>query len=212
MVKHAIKCKPITAEFSKPSPYGTMQTHKLNIETFLAVAEMVAAQLRIKEADRWSPQICQLKYVSFVSEFPMVTGQQLMWAAEQWIQSTTKDFLRYPTWDELMTPLFRCEGGRVNKSWGFREDLPQYLRPQRWQLDLLPALQSVLSPPDLGNRDAYALAGAAAVAAAQGLLLEAAPEPPRLAPAVESLPGWDDLVQRAENYDPAESTGAAENP
>lgn len=186
--------------------------HKLNIETFLAVAEMVAAQLRIKEADRWSPQICQLKYVSFVSEYPMITGQQLMWSAEQWIQSTTKDFLRYPTWDEMMAPLFRCEGGRVNRSWGFREDLPAYLRPQRWQLDLLPPLQSVLPPPDASNRRAYALAGAAAAAAAQGLLLEAAPEPPRLMPAAESLPGWDELVHRAENYVPDESSGAAEDP
>ena len=41
---------------------------QLTPDTFLAIAEMVAAQLRIK-ADRWSPQICQLKYISFTSEF-----------------------------------------------------------------------------------------------------------------------------------------------
>ena len=53
----------------------------LTIETLLSVAEMIAAQLRIKEADRWTPHICQLKFVSFTSEFPEVTDQQFLWAA-----------------------------------------------------------------------------------------------------------------------------------
>ena len=58
----------------------------LTIETFLAVSEMVASQLRIKEADRWSANICKLKFVSFQTEFPEVNDQQFLWAAEQWIQ------------------------------------------------------------------------------------------------------------------------------
>lgn len=129
----------------------------LSIETFLAVAEMVAAQLRIKESDRWSPHICQLKYVSFTSEFPEVTDPQFLWAAEQWLQSTGgQDFLRYPTWKELMVPLYRSENGLANRSWGFRSDLPAMCRPTGEQLRLLPsAPQSVAAPPDPQNGDAY---------------------------------------------------------
>lgn len=129
----------------------------LTIETFLAVAEMVAAQLRIKESDRWSPHICQLKYVSFTSEFPEVSDPQFLWAAEQWLQGTGgQEFLRYPTWKELMVPLYRPENGLANRSWGFRSDLPAMCRPTADQLRLLPsAPQSVSAPPDPKNADAY---------------------------------------------------------
>ena len=113
---------------------------QLTIETFLAIAEMVAAQLRIKEADRWSPQICQLKFISFTSEFPEVSDQQFLWAAEKWLQSTAgEDFLRYPTWSELMAPLYRCENGLANRNWGFKDELPQLVAPKPEQLAMLPA-------------------------------------------------------------------------
>ena len=79
---------------------------KLTIQTFLAASEMIAAHLRIKEADRWSAQISQLKFVSFSQAYPEVSQEQFLWASEQFVQTTTnKDFLRYPTWDELMTCL-----------------------------------------------------------------------------------------------------------
>lgn len=129
----------------------------LTIETFLSVAEMIAAQLRIKEADRWTPHICQLKFVSFTSEFPEVADQQLLWAAEQWLQDTGgKDFLRYPTWKELMVPLYRSENGLANRSWGFKESLPAACQPSGQQLRLLPAApQSIAASPDPNNASAY---------------------------------------------------------
>jgi hypothetical protein len=127
-----------------------MARHSLTIETFLAVAEMIAAQLRIKEADRWSAAICKLKFVSFTTDFPEVTDPQFLWAAEQWLQSTGgKDFLRYPTWRELMAPLYRTENGLANRSWGFRETLPPMCQPTPAQLQLMPATpQSIAGPPD----------------------------------------------------------------
>jgi len=104
--------------------------NRLTAETFLAVAEMIAAQLRIKEADRWSPHICQLKFHSFTSEFPEITEPQFMWVAEQWIQGTGPDtFKRYPTWRELMAPLYRTQNGMANRSWGFREEPAVLLSP-----------------------------------------------------------------------------------
>ena len=129
----------------------------LTIETFLSVAEMIAAQLRIKEADRWTPHICQLKFVSFTSEFPEVTDQQFLWAAEQWLQGTGgKDFLRYPPWKELMVPLYRAENGLANRSWGFKESLPATCQPSAQQLRLLPeAPRSIAAGPDPSNASAY---------------------------------------------------------
>ena len=129
----------------------------LTIETFLAVAEMIAAQLRIKEADRWTPHICQLKYVSFSTEFPEVSDNQFLWAAEQWLQNTGgKDFLRYPTWKELMVPLYRSENGLANRSWGFRDNLPAMCSPTPQQLAALPAqVRSIAGTPDPQNAAAY---------------------------------------------------------
>jgi hypothetical protein len=129
----------------------------LTIEIFLSVSEMLAAFLRLRESDRWTPHICQLKYVSFVAEFPEVTEGQFVWAAEQWLQSTGGEgFLRYPTWRELMAPLYRCENGLANRSWGFRDDLPPMFLPTAEQLALLPAQpRSLAAPPDPQNAAAY---------------------------------------------------------
>lgn len=129
----------------------------LTAETFLAVAEMIAAQLRIKDADRWSPHICRLKFHSFTTEFPEVNETQFMWAAEQWIQTLDPSaFKRYPTWKELMAPLYRTENGMANRSWGFREGLPAFCQPSASQLALLPSItQSLAAPPDKHNADAY---------------------------------------------------------
>lgn len=133
------------------------QPSGLTIETFLAVAEMVAAQLRIKDADRWSAHICQLKFVSFTTEFPEVSDAQFLWAAEQWLQSTgDRDFIRYPTWRELMVPLYRSENGLANRSWGFRDNLPPMCQPGPQQLALLPRqARSIAASPDPNNAAAY---------------------------------------------------------
>lgn len=133
------------------------QQSGLTIETFLAVAEMVAAQLRIKEADRWTAHICQLKFLSFCSEFPEVSDAQFLWAAEQWLQSTgDRDFIRYPTWRELMVPLYRSENGLANRSWGFRDTLPPLCQPSPQQLAMLPRqVRSISAAPDANNAAAY---------------------------------------------------------
>ena len=133
------------------------RANSLTPETFLAVAEMIAAQLRIKEADRWSPHICRLKFHSFTSEFPEINETQFMWAAEQWIQGLEPNtFKRYPTWKELMAPLYRTENGMANRSWGFREELPSFCRPNASQLAMLPtARRSLAAAPDPHNSEAY---------------------------------------------------------
>lgn len=133
------------------------QANRLTPETFLAVAEMIAAHLRIKEADRWSAHICRLKFHSFNSEFPEITEPQFMWAAEQWIQGLEPNaFKRYPTWKELMSPLYRSENGLANRSWGFRQELPSFCRPTADQVALLPSKPASLSQaPDTHNAAAY---------------------------------------------------------
>lgn len=160
----------------------------LTIETFLAVSEMVAGHLRLKDADRWSPHVCKLKFHSFASAYPEVNEMQFMWAAEQWIQSTNPaTFHRFPVWSELMAPLYRTEGGMANRSWGFRSDLPDFLKPSADQLAKLPVQRtSILSAPDIQNPAAYVTVGRAGEAEAQGLAL-APVAPPVLLPAAPSL-------------------------
>ena len=159
----------------------------LTIETFLAVAEMVAGHLRLKDADRWSPHVCRLKFHSFTSAYPEVSETQFMWASEQWIQSTSPEkFHRFPVWSELMAPLYRTEGGMANRSWGFRESLPSFVQPTSEQCALLPAQrQSILSAPDIQNPAAYVTIGRAGEAESQGLAL--APVAPPLLPAGPGL-------------------------
>jgi hypothetical protein len=152
-----------------------MGQRRLTIADFLAVCEMVASQLRIKESDRWGETICRLKFSSFCSEFPEVSTEMLLWAAEQWIQSTAgKDFLRYPTWRELMAPLYCCKNGLAHRAWGFSPNLPKYLAPTPAQLALLPTTDGPPPPPDPANAAAYQLVGAAA---GQRLLAPASPQP-----------------------------------
>lgn len=162
----------------------------LTPETFLAVAQMVAGHLRLKADDRWSPHVCRLKFHSFTSEFPEVSEAQFMWAAERWIQGTEPGtFLRYPTWAELMAPLYRTEAGRANRSWGPRDDLPPFVRFKPDQLALLPSSpQSVLPPPDQQNPAAYQV-----ISCSQLVLPAAETEPPGL-----SDEEWEAYLKRVQ--------------
>ena len=129
----------------------------LGLKTFLSAVEMVQQALRMKREDFWSPQVCKLKYVSFTSEFPEVNEAQFFWACEQWIQSSgTKDFPRFPTWNQLMGALYNTENGAANRSWGFKRDLPQYLSPTPEQQAMLPATAvSIAGAADPKNAAAY---------------------------------------------------------
>ena len=93
----------------------------LSGETFLEGVEMIQQQLRIKREDHWSQAVCKLKFVSFKSEFPEVNDSQFCWACEQWIQQhSNQDYVTFPLWRELMTPLYAAENGQANRSWGFK--------------------------------------------------------------------------------------------
>lgn len=131
-------------------------------ETFLAVVEMIAGHLRLKESDRWSAHICRLKIRSFAAEFPEVNDRQLLWAAEKWLQGLDNGFHRFPTWRELMAPLYRTEGKLANRSWGPKPGLPEFAQFSPEQLSLLPgAASSSLPPPDATNPAAYEVRRAA---------------------------------------------------
>lgn len=165
---------------------------QLTAETFLAACEMVFSHLRTKEADRWSSHVCRLKFYSFASAFPEVSEAQFFWAAEQWIQTTKPEtFHRFPTWNELMRSLYRCEGGLANRSWGPRDGLPVFLRFTEDQLLQLPPARSVLEPPDPQNAAAYVPVGRGARALAPGETLR-----PELPPAPEQqTPGGRALTR-----------------
>ena len=129
----------------------------LTPNTFLAGVEMIQQQLRIKREDRWSQAVCKLKFVSFQIEFPEVNDAQFFWACERWIQErSAKDYVTFPVWTELMSPLYAVENGHANRSWGFKRDLPAPVRPTDAQKALLPArAKSIAGAADPHNAAAY---------------------------------------------------------
>ncbi len=131
--------------------------NQLDAETFLAGAEMIQQQLRIKRDDQWSTNVCKLKFSSFKTEFPEVSSIQFFWACEQWIQMfSAKAFATFPTWQELMIPLYAAENGKANRSWGFKRDLPSFVAPTESQRAQLPERpRSIAGAADPMNREAY---------------------------------------------------------
>jgi hypothetical protein len=129
----------------------------LSPNTFLAGVEMIQQQLRIKREDRWSPEVCKLKFVSFQTEFPEVNDAQFFWTCEQWIQQrSVKDYATFPIWTDLMAPLYAVENGLANRSWGFKRELPQSLQPSDQQKAMLPAkTRSIAGAADPHNAAAY---------------------------------------------------------
>lgn len=188
----------------------------LSKETFIAVCEMIASHLRIREADRWSQGgTAELKYVSFRSQYPEVNDTQFLWCGEQWIQDCPAGFVRYPTWRELMVYLYRSEGGQANRSWGFRDDLPDFVAPTLEQRRMASGpLRPLLSAPDRTNTDAYVVIGRAGEAERRGLRPVPVEDPPLLAPGVEPGEDWEELIQLAREYDPdaQERDGTAGDP
>ena len=131
--------------------------HQLSPETFFAGVEMLQQQLRVKRDDQWSAAVCKLKFHSFQSEFPEVSDPQFFWACERWIQEySSKDFVRMPTWGQLMAPLYATETGQANRSWGFKRDLPAFVSPTSEQKAMLPEkARSIAGAADPQNAAAY---------------------------------------------------------
>lgn len=145
----------------------------LTFADFLSGCEMVQNHLRIPPAQYWSADVCKLKFSSFQTSFPEASATHFWWACETWIQGVGQAFSRFPTWAELMSPLYKCQGDCPVRAWGFRDDLPTHLRPQPWQLKLLPAPSLALpadsrpfvpAPPREGRAGSTTLESAAAAA------------------------------------------------
>jgi hypothetical protein len=124
-----------------------MARQPLTIDVFLTGAEMLFAHMRVREGDRWSEAVCKLKFASFKGAFPEIDREQFLWACEQWVQeSAGKEFLKFPAWAELMAFLYGTEGGLANRSYGFKVELPAFLRPTPQQLAMLPKERMTLKP------------------------------------------------------------------
>lgn len=185
----------------------------LDAKFFVKGCALIAKHIRTRADASWDDDDFTLKYVSFSDAFPEVNDRQFLWCCERWIQSQRpQEFLRFPTWNELMAPLYRCEEGLANRSWGPREGLPQHLQFSPEQLQLLPrAVRSVLPPPDPRNTEAYRLTGRAR---APGPLLPEA-DPTLLAPGAETLlteEQWANHLQKLEERRAERRAAAAEDP
>ena len=82
---------------------------------------------------------------------------QFFWACEQWVQThSSKEYARFPVWDELMTSLYAVENGKANRSWGFKRELPKFVVPTDEQKAMLPGKpRSIAGAADPHNSDAY---------------------------------------------------------
>lgn len=154
---------------------------QLTFDVFAASIKLLESHIRTRESDQLTPLMLELRFQMLQGEYPELGTAQFLWAVEQWVQGTRPDaFLRMPTWAELLMPLYRCENGRPNRSWGFRDDLPQFCRPQPWQLGLLPAAPCSIAPPlpeGAVNPGAYRVVGAGAAPRRSDQPLLPAPEP-----------------------------------
>lgn len=126
-------------------------------KAFVKGCSLVARAIRLRADAAWDPEDYKLKFASFSSEFPEVESHQFLWACEQWIQAQTiGTFLMFPSWRELMAPLYRCEAGLANRSWGPKADLPGMVRFKQAQLAMLPGVpRSLAGAPDPANAEAY---------------------------------------------------------
>lgn len=132
----------------------------LDPETFTRGCRMIERHIRTRADAAWATEDFKLKFVSFGTDFPEVSTPQFLWACERWIQQATGEFLRFPTWQQLMVPLYRCQSGLPNRAWGFKEDLPRSLQPTRQQLALLPSGSGSTTPDGAENPAAYHLVAA----------------------------------------------------
>jgi hypothetical protein len=152
----------------------------LDPEAFTRGCRMIERHIRTRADAAWSTEDFTLKFVSFGSDFPEVSTPQFLWACERWIQGATGEFLRFPTWRQLMAPLYRCSAGLPNRRWGFKEDLPRSLQPTRQQLAMLPSGPGSSPPDGAENPAAYRLVTAGSDD--QRLLPAADPVPRGLTP------------------------------
>jgi hypothetical protein len=129
----------------------------LDPEAFTRGCRMIERHIRTRADATWSTEDFKLKFVSFSTDFPEVSTAQFLWACERWIQGATGEFLRFPTWQQLMVPLYRCSGGIPMRAWGFKEGLPRSLQPTQQQLALLPSRPTSLPPAGADNSAAYSL-------------------------------------------------------
>ena len=122
----------------------------LSARAFVKGCTLVAKYIRVRDSADWEPEDFTLKILGFSKDFPEVNDGQFIYACEEWIQAQGQaDFLRFPTWKQLMVPLYRTENGIANRSWGPRPDLPGPVQFTAEQLDQLPAaVQSVEPYPD----------------------------------------------------------------
>jgi len=173
----------------------------LDPEAFTRGCRMIERHIRTRADAAWSTEDFKLKFVSFSTDFPEVSTPQFLWACERWIQGATGEFLRFPTWRQLMVPLYRCQSGVPNRAWGFKEDLPRSLQPTRQQLAMLPS--GLASPPPDGAENPAAYSLVAAGGDEQRLLPAAASDSQSL-----SRKDWIEYLQKGQQRQGSNASAA----
>ena len=127
----------------------------LNRPTFIICADQIQSFLRIPEDRRFVEAFLIEKYESLREAFPEVDDRMLVYACEQWMQ-VAQEFSRFPTWNELLRSLYRCDAnGTPVRHAGFKPTLPQRVQPTPQQLAMLPSRDEIDRTPPGANPEAY---------------------------------------------------------
>lgn len=127
----------------------------LSKAAFIVCADQIQSFLRIPEERRFVGAFLAEKYESLREAFPEVDDRMLIYACEQWMQ-VAEEFSRFPTWNELMRSLYRCDGnGLPVRHAGFKPTLPPRVQPTPQQLAMLPSRDEIDRTPPGANPEAY---------------------------------------------------------
>lgn len=134
-----------------------MDTSRLSAENALRQIEIIEEYLRIPLASRMDGDQRQMKVVLILNSYPETSNAHLAWAVAQWMERPSGEFAKFPSWAEILSPLYkRTSSGMPVRGWGYSDSLPPFLKPAMWQLqEIARASDAPGAPPGAEDPGAY---------------------------------------------------------
>lgn len=115
-----------------------MDSSRVTPEVVLAQLEAIEAFLRVPSAAQLTADQRKMKLVLLQSEFPETSTAHLCWCVAQWMERCgSEEFRRFPSWEEVLAPLYIELNGRPSRAAGYKKTLCPFLQPAAWQLEAL---------------------------------------------------------------------------
>lgn len=115
-----------------------MDSGAVTPEVALAQLEAIEAFLRLPLAAQLTKEQRKMKLMLLQSSFPETSTAHLCWCVARWMEKVGSDgFARFPSWEEVLAPLYIELNGHPSRQAGYKPTLPSFLRPATWQLQAL---------------------------------------------------------------------------